>query len=337
MIKNKIFSSGTVIPLAIGESYTLKDNEVFINNVIYRKEDLEITFKNSHIQNDSNFVRVGIRKRDGVNGLPANFSEFNEWEIDGTVSASLSDCLENIQTIIYIDLSGSGGSVGGGTSFTPTDLPTDYGVTLGDVATSNDYNDLDNLPTIPSTLVTSVNNVVSDNSGNINLRNFDLTQWSTDLVAPLSLLDGTALNIFEILSNTDKTTVSATNTGTLDITEDATQDYIQTNWLGTVESLNIRFISQATYRGNQGNLITLRLILRRKSDNSIISVHPLSIEGGVLPENTITTSVTTYVGSATDSFVTDGFYIELANDSGTDIDIEDSLNILIERRYQTSL
>lgn len=34
--------------------------------------------------------------------------------------------------------------------FTPTDLLTDYGITLSTVAISNDYNDLDNLPIIPS-------------------------------------------------------------------------------------------------------------------------------------------------------------------------------------------
>ena len=47
-----------------------------------------------------------------------------------------------------VDLS----SLGGGGSFPGfTDLPTDYGVTLSTVATTNNYNDLDNLPTITNT------------------------------------------------------------------------------------------------------------------------------------------------------------------------------------------
>lgn len=55
--------------------------------------------------------------------------------------------------------------IGGSGSFPGfTDLPTDYGVTLGTVATTNDYTDLDNLPTLGN-FVTKVGTPVNNQIG----------------------------------------------------------------------------------------------------------------------------------------------------------------------------
>jgi len=105
MIINRIFCSGQTIDLATGETYTLKTDEVFINENIYKKKDLEITTQNIFADNNPEMVKVGIRKRDGIMNLPATFVKFNEWEHNGNVFASLSDCVENITNCIYFNVS----------------------------------------------------------------------------------------------------------------------------------------------------------------------------------------------------------------------------------------
>lgn len=109
MTKSKLFSSGQSIALATGENYTLKDDEVWINHHIYKRCDLEITLKNMHEANNPEFVGVGIRKRDGVLGLPADFWRFDQWEVDGTQQTSLADCVNNITTAIQCVGSSSAG------------------------------------------------------------------------------------------------------------------------------------------------------------------------------------------------------------------------------------
>jgi len=109
MIKNTLYSSGQAVTLATGQTYTLKDNEVMINTVIYRKADIEITLENNGVISDSKDVKVGIRKRDGVSGMPAHYENYNKWYIDGTQQTILADCVENINTAIYYTASSGGG------------------------------------------------------------------------------------------------------------------------------------------------------------------------------------------------------------------------------------
>ena len=108
MIKNKLFSSGELVTLATGQTYTVKDNEVFLNDSLYRKSDLEISLNGIGATSDQNNCNVGIRKRDGNKNLPAFLSDFNEWEIDGVAQTALEDCIENINTAIYYDPSSGG-------------------------------------------------------------------------------------------------------------------------------------------------------------------------------------------------------------------------------------
>ena len=167
-------------------------------------------------------------------------------------------------------------------------------------------------------------------SGNLELTNFDMSQWNKNL-GSVAVPNGSIYNIFDTLIAGDKTAVSSTGDGGIDIVTDvAGEDYIQMNWRGVKEYLSIR----VTMEVQQGGTDFYRLQLRRKSDDSIISVHPFSINSADQPEDVVTTNINTFIGSATDDFVTGGFYIVLANNSGGTVTIANSIDILINREYQ---
>lgn len=189
---------------------------------------------------------------------------------------------------------------------------------------------LGNVPNTPHP-VDSVNGV----TGAVSLRNFDITQWVTTMGSGVSVPNGQVFNILQQVLSSEKTPVSATNSGQLDVilTPFLEEDYIKPNWLGTKEMIYIRVIMDIV----QGGTDYFRLILRRKSDNSIISVHPLTINNNDVPENIMTCNILTYIGSSTDSFITGGFYIQFANNSGQSITLINNINILIKRNYQQSL
>lgn len=100
MIKSRLFSSGQTVTLASGQDYVLKDDEVYINRVICKKCDLEITLNTNHEDNNQEDVGVGIRKRDGVLAMPSDFWTYKQWEIDGITQSNLADCVNNITTSI---------------------------------------------------------------------------------------------------------------------------------------------------------------------------------------------------------------------------------------------
>lgn len=140
----------------------------------------------------------------------------NIYIYDNTTKQSKRTTLGALQTFLNVNVS-TGTAFSGNyndltnlpTLFTPTDLPTDYGVTLATVATSGDYNDLSNLPTIPVIpptpnlatvlgvgFLSGANDISLDNTqvltatnGNafLNLRN------GTDNVARLEATDGISL------------------------------------------------------------------------------------------------------------------------------------------------
>ncbi len=105
MIKNTLFSTGQVVTLATGQTYTLKSDEVMLNEQIYKKLDLEIAINQNSSGATPSGVGVGIYKRDGVKNLPAGFSEFGEWEIDTVTQTTLALCVENIQSALFVTAS----------------------------------------------------------------------------------------------------------------------------------------------------------------------------------------------------------------------------------------
>lgn len=100
---NNLLSSGETLQVSISDTYIIKDNEVFINNHLYKKHDLEIYMFNNHELNEAEFVNVGIRLRDGLKTTPANARPFNDWIINGNNQTSLSQLVESINTYLYND------------------------------------------------------------------------------------------------------------------------------------------------------------------------------------------------------------------------------------------
>ena len=83
-----------------------------------------------------------------------------------------------------------------------------------------------------------------------------------------------------------------------------------------------------------GSTQTVALSLRRWEDDSIIgSEIPIFRNQDVTGQQE---NFVSYTASALDPFVTGGFYFALRNDSGTNIDIEGSIGILIITEYQKS-
>jgi len=103
MIKNTIYSSGQVRPIASAEDYTLKGDEVMINGTIYRKSDLIVAIQSINPLATPDTVLLGVKKRDGVRNLPAVTVKFIEWSVDGITQTALGECLTNINAAIALE------------------------------------------------------------------------------------------------------------------------------------------------------------------------------------------------------------------------------------------
>ena len=98
MKTNTLFTSTEVVAIAVGETYTLRADEVMVNNVIYRKSDIEISLQNNDAGSAVEDVNIGINKRDGVRNLPSDKLPFTKWIIDGTAQITgLTETVEAIQ------------------------------------------------------------------------------------------------------------------------------------------------------------------------------------------------------------------------------------------------
>jgi len=98
MKTNTLFTSTQEVTIAVGETYTLRADEVMINNVIYRKADIEISLQNNDTGSAVEDVNIGINKRDGVRNLPADKVPFTKWTIDGVAQViGLTETVEAIQ------------------------------------------------------------------------------------------------------------------------------------------------------------------------------------------------------------------------------------------------
>jgi len=250
--------------------------------------------------------QIGTEHSDLFN--PIHFSEI---EIDGVVYGSTNETVTALNDLIYTNE-----TVGSGGAETVT------------ILTDNS----DSTYTYVSEDSTNTTFEVYDP---FNYRSFDITQWSKDIsLTPITITNAISYNLLDDLLESDKTSVSSTNTSALNITEDlAGQNYIQFNYQNRVESIFIRVILEV----EQNAIDFFRIILRRKSDDSVISVHPLVINAADVPEKTVTCNIETYLSGVSDSFVTGGLYIQFANNSGQDIDLENNINILIKRVYQNQI
>jgi len=96
-----LLGSGQILKLSTTDTYTLKDNEVAVNDVIYRKDDLEVTLSQTG-DIDEKEVKVGIRLRKARKNIGAYFDTYDKWFINGVQQTSLQSCVENINTELYV-------------------------------------------------------------------------------------------------------------------------------------------------------------------------------------------------------------------------------------------
>lgn len=158
---------------------------------------------------------------------------------------------------------------------------------------------------------------------------FHITQYKRTLGTAITVTNGSSLNLMEGFVIGDKTTVSATGDGAMSITTDVGEDYIQTNWRGTIESLDIR----VTIDIDQSGTDFYEVALKRVSDDSVVGQTSVAMDGS---HSIASVLLLSYVGSDTDSFVTDGFYLTFENESGQSADLQNDIDILIKRTYQSN-
>jgi len=88
------------ITIAVGQGYTLKDDEVAINGHIFKKTDVELAMAGVLGTSDEKDVKVGIRHKGNRKETPAHLDTYDKWKINGVTPESLSDLVEQIQIAI---------------------------------------------------------------------------------------------------------------------------------------------------------------------------------------------------------------------------------------------
>ena len=161
--------------------------------------------------------------------------------------------------------------------------------------------------------------------------NFGSTQWSMTLGAPQELANGDIANGFTFFTNADKVSSGTTSYDELSIA--GSGDHVVVPYVGTAyEGQRLQHNIRVNFGIVTGSAQTLGLSLRRFADNSIIGSEIKVTRDQDVSGNQF--NFVTYTAGASDPFVTGGFYFALRNDSGTAIEIEGSIGILIQTYYQ---
>ncbi len=113
----------------------------------------------------------------------------------------------------------------------------------------------------------------------------------------------------------------------------AALDHVVIPYVGQpYEGLRIHHAMRINFDVLVGTAQTLALSLRRLEDDSIIGGEIKVTRDNDVEGNQFIFE--TYTNSATDPFVTGGFYFALRNDSGVSVDIGNSVGILIQNTFQ---
>jgi len=161
--------------------------------------------------------------------------------------------------------------------------------------------------------------------------NFGSTQWSMTLASPQELANGDIANGFTFFTNADKVASGTTSYDELSIA--GSGDHVVIPYVGTAyEGQRLQHNIRVNFGIVTGSAQTLGLSLRRFADNSIIGSEIKVTRDQDVSGNQF--NFITYTAGASDPFVTGGFYFALRNDSGSAIEIEGSIGILIQTYYQ---
>lgn len=151
---------------------------------------------------------------------------------------------------------------------------------------------------------------------------FSRTQWSKTITNQV-ISAGTNLNLLTLIPN-DSIVVNGTDGfGRMNISANK----IMANWYGVPMVHIIRCVINI----QTGVTQTYNLELRRFSDNSVISSKTVGRNNDTPIASELFMS---YTSSATDPFVTGGFYISFNNTSGSTATLINSINVLITTLYQ---
>jgi hypothetical protein len=152
------------------------------------------------------------------------------------------------------------------------------------------------------------------------LKLFTRSQWNRTITADLGIANGTSLNLFNgttALRETDKVVAGT----------DAYDPYaiaatkITVPWASVVLHHSIR----VNFTIKPGGVETGTVSLRRAADNTIVGAPVMFNRNADNGSNQVIFN--TYTSSATDTFVTGGFYITLNNDSGANLNLEANTQI----------
>ena len=156
-------------------------------------------------------------------------------------------------------------------------------------------------------------------AGLITETQFDRFYIGTDI----TVANGNEFNLFSYISEADK------NAGITDAFNPLViaSNNIKTVWTGSKQIHTIR----VEFAIPTGNAQFYRVELRRYSDNSIVASKVASRNQDE-PSQTI--DFVTRTLSATDPYVTGGFYIAFVNNSGVSCTVEDAFQLVIINQYQ---
>lgn len=149
------------------------------------------------------------------------------------------------------------------------------------------------------------------------------TQWITN-IALTSVANTSSLNLLTLIPNASKI-ANGTDGGIHEL--NITSNSIKTIWRGNIMVHHIRLTLTVATGSDQHALVTLR----RTSDNSVLGIEKVNRDADT---GLLTAQFMTYTYSATDPFVTDGFYFSFDNNSGVSLDLTTSLNLLITTYFK---
>jgi len=179
------------------------------------------------------------------------------------------------------------------------------------------------------------NNEFNDRTNNnaldvTNIKNAYITasaQWSVSNVN-FDVNNNDTLNLFSLITDDDK--VAGGNSTQMPL---SAQNGIIIPYVGTAhEGYRLQHRIRVNFELTTGSRQDANIALRRTIDDSIIG-QPIGFSrntdfGGVLR------TFVTYTASATDSFVTGGFYIDIINNSGATLTLINSVGILVQTTFE---
>lgn len=148
------------------------------------------------------------------------------------------------------------------------------------------------------------------------------TAWLTTGLSEV-VADGTSINILTLFDNVADKQAISDRYDQLDITTDK----IITTYTGSKTLHTIRLIFDISV----GNLQFYQIELRRKSDDSVISVHGMNRNPD---QPTQTINIVTRTLSPTDPFVIGGFYLAFVNQSGLSCTVSGNMQLVIISQRQ---